>query len=120
MKDSLLLGIGRFMIPIPRWIWQRQVQGGANLEFMTEDHHRVRNFVVTEIGQSGIPLSPDFLAQTLQLPLNRLIAILDDLEKHLTFLFRDEEGAVEWAYPVTAVQTPHRLIFNDGKQVNAA
>ena len=120
MKNSLLMGIGRFMIPIPRFIWQRQTQGGDPLGFMSDDHHRVRNFAVTEIAQSGKTLAPDFIAQALQLPLEQIVAILDDLEKHMTFLFRDGQGAVEWAYPVTAVKTLHRLICQDGNQINAA
>ena len=49
-----------------------------------------------------------------------IVAFLDDLEKHMTFLFRDEQGAVEWAYPVTVAQTPHRLTFSSGERVNAA
>ena len=38
----------------------------------------------------------------------------------MTFLFGDEWGAVEWAYPVTAAQTPHRLAFSSGERINAA
>jgi hypothetical protein len=46
--------------------------------------------------------------------------ILDDLEKKLTFLFRNEEGAVAWAYPVTVDKTPHHLTFSTGEQLYAA
>ncbi len=53
MKDNLLLGVSRYLLPIPRFIWQRQVRGDANLDFMSIDHHRVRDFVVTEIPKSG-------------------------------------------------------------------
>lgn len=120
MNESLLLGIWRYMIPIPRFIWQRQVRGEAQLDFMTEEHHQIRNFVVTEIPRSGEPLLPKFIAQALKLPLDQVVGILNDLEKHKTFLFRNEQGAVEWAYPVTAGQTPHRITFSTGEQVNAA
>jgi hypothetical protein len=47
-------------------------------------------------------------------------AILDELEKHMTFLFRDEQGAVAWAYPVTVDRTPHHVTFDTGEQVYAA
>ena len=120
MDKSLLLGVGRHTLPIPRLIWQRHVQGAAQLDFMTEDHHRIRNFVVTQLPRSGEPLAPEVIAQALELPHDRVVAILDDLEKHMTFLFRDEGGAVEWAYPVTVDETPHRLTFSTGEQVNAA
>ena len=108
------------MVPIPRLIWQRQVRGDVQLDFMTEEHHRVRNFVVTEIPRVEKPLSPEFIAQELKLPLDQVVDILDDLEKHMTFLFRNEQGAVAWAYPVTVDQTPHRMTFSTGEQINAA
>ncbi len=120
MADSLLLGVSRFLLPIPRFIWQRQVSGGANLDFMSADHHRVRDFVVTEMPKVGKPLSPAFIAQALDLPPDRLGVILDDLEKHMTFLFRNPQGEVEWAYPVTAACTPHHVAFSSGERIDAA
>ncbi len=121
--NSLLLGIGRRMISIPAFIWQRQAQPDmhtAPTAFMTPDHHRIRDFVVTELPIMGRPLPPGLIAARLGLPLEKAVTILDDLEKHLTFLFRDEAGAVVWAYPVTAARTPHRFIANTGEALYAA
>ena len=106
MKNNLLLGISRFLFPIPSTIWQNEVAQSAKhnqtrLAFMTPDHHRVRNLVVRELPRVGAPLAPDWIARQVNLPIDRVIAILDDLEKHLTFLFRNADGAVVWAYPVT-------------------
>jgi len=120
MKDSLLLGVSRYLLPLPRFIWQRQVRGDANLDFMSIDHHRVRDFVVTEIPKTGKPLAPDCIAQALDLPPDRLSAILDDLEMHMTFLFRNPQGEVEWAYPVTAACTSHHVAFSSGERIDAA
>ena len=120
MTDNLLLGVSRYLLPIPRFIWQRQISSAANLDFMSADHHRVRDFVVTEIPKVGKPLSPAYIAQALDLPLDRLSIILDELEKHMTFLFRDEHGDVEWAYPVTAACTPHHVAFSSGERIDAA
>ncbi|HTP09031.1 MAG TPA: hypothetical protein VMP08_12325 [Anaerolineae bacterium] len=120
MKDNLLLGVSRLMLPIPRFIWQRQISGEANLDFMSIDHHRVRDFVVTEIPKAGKPLSPAYIAQALDLPPDRLNVILDDLETHMTFLFRNPQGKVEWAYPVTAACTPHHVGFSSGERIDAA
>ena len=123
MRNALLLGVGRRLIPIPAFIWQRQVKGNTGespTAFMTPDHHRVRDFVVTELPIAGRPLPPELIAARLNLPLDRTIAILDDLERRLTFLFRDETGAVVWAYPVTAAKTPHRFTANTGDTLYAA
>jgi hypothetical protein len=120
MDNSLLMGMGHHTIPLPRMVWQRHVQGDADLGFMSDEHHRVRNFCVTELPRVGQPLPPESIAERIQLPLDRVAAILDDLERHMTFVFRDEQGAVEWAYPVTAAHTPHRVTFSTGERINAA
>jgi hypothetical protein len=120
MTNNLLLGVSRYLLPIPRFIWQRQISGEANLDFMSADHHRVRDFVVLEIPKAGKALSPACIAQALDLPSDRLSIILDELEKHMTFLFRDAQGNVEWAYPVTAACTPHHVAFSSGERIDAA
>jgi hypothetical protein len=119
-KDSLLLGVWRYLVPIPRSIWQGRVRGDAGLGFMSEGHHRVRDFGVWEIPRVGEPLTLEFIAQELSLSQPQVVSILDDLEAHMTFLFRNEQGAVTWVYPVTIDQTPHRVTFSSGKQIYAA
>ena len=47
-------------------------------------------------------------------------AILDDLEKRMTFLYRNPQGCVTWAYPVTVDRTPHRVEFSSGEKLYAA
>jgi len=121
MKDRLLLGLGRFMIPIPRAVWQRAMQANARktrtgLGFMSADHHRVRDFVVMELARRGAPLAPRAIAAALNLELPRVTAILDELESHLLFLFRNEHGEVTWAYPVTVEATPHHAHFSTGEE----
>jgi hypothetical protein len=90
------------------------------LDFMTDDHHRIRDFVVMELPRVGQPLSLEFIAQALDIPLARVTDILGDLERHMTFLFCNEQGAVVWAYPVTAQATPHHVTFSSGEQIYAA
>ena len=120
MKNGILLGMWRRTLPIPRAIWQSQVRGDADLRFMSEAHHVVRDYVVRELPRVGEPLSPDLIAREVELPLARVAGLLDDLERHMTFLYRNEEGAVHWAYPVTVDQTPHRMSFSSGEKCNAA
>lgn len=126
MKNTLLLGLGRYMIPLPRFIWMKGIaKMGPKAEakvasFMSEEHHHIRDFVVREIFRVGEPLSPEFIGQTLNMSVARVNAILEDLEKNLLFLFRNEQGAVVWAYPATADRTPHHLTFSTGEQGYAA
>jgi hypothetical protein len=125
MRESLFLGVGRHLLPIPRPIWRQQVARGgrenrASLGFMSGDHHRVRDLAVVELPRAGVPLPPELFAERLELPLARVKAILDELERHMTFLFRNAAAAVTWAYPVTVDATPHRVTFNTGERINAA
>jgi hypothetical protein len=125
MSGRLLIGLGRHMIPVPRMLWQWQVDKGArrtkaHLGFMSEEHHLVREFAVRELPRVGEPLSPEFIAEELNLPLARVKGILDELDKHMTFVCRSTQGAVVWAYPVTAESTPHRVTFSTGEQLYAA
>ena len=121
LTNRLLLGIGRYMIPIPRGVWQPMMKAngrksGSALGFMSADHHSVRDFCVLELPRTGAPLSPRFIAESLDLSLARVTSILDDLERNLTFLFRSEGEKVTWAYPVTTDETPHHARFNTGEE----
>jgi hypothetical protein len=87
---------------------------------MSPEHHLVRDFAVRELPRLGRPIPPEFIGQNLNLPLPRVKTILEDLERHMTFLFRNEDGAVTWAYPVTVERTPHRVNLSTGEQVYAA
>jgi len=123
--DNILLGLSRFMIPIPRYIWKRQLPAKerhltASIGFMSEQHHAIRNHVVKELPRVGKPLPPELIAQSVNLPVDRVVAIMDDLEKNMTFLFRNEHGAVTWAYPVTVDKTPHHVALSTGEKTHAA
>ncbi len=110
---------------ISRRRWEEQLalvpqHSAAKLSFMTTVQHLVRNFVVSELPRTGQPIQPEFIAHSLQLPLQQVFTILDELEKNLFFLVRNNHGAVAWAYPVTADKTPHELFFSTGEVVYAA
>lgn len=125
MKDALLLGIWKYIMRVPGFAWKAQVGSAAKgnafrLDFMTEDHHRVRDLSVTEIAEKGTPLTPEYFSQSLGIGIARVNEILAELERHMTFLFRNSDGNVAWAYPVTADKTPHRLTFSTGERIYAA
>ncbi|MDQ5984541.1 MAG: hypothetical protein CSYNP_00236 [Syntrophus sp. SKADARSKE-3] len=125
MKDTILMANGKIFKEIPLKDWKDgltavvgQVVDG--LIFMTQEHHRVRNFAVRELPRVGLPLTTKFIAESLNLKATRTKVILDELEKHMTFLFRNGQGDVAWAYPVTVDPTPHRVHFSTGESMYAA
>ena len=125
MTETVLLAQGQEFREIPRQQWETHLAQAPEhakdrLGFMSADHHRVRNFVVRELPAVGRPIEPAFIAQGLHMPQEHVRQILNDLEKHLFFLFRDETGAVAWAYPTTVAETPHRLIFDSGERLFGA
>ncbi len=125
MKETILMVKDRKLIEIPRDTWEQHLTRAAHddanvLGFMTEEHHQVRYFVVKELPRFGKPIPPEAISGALNIPLSETIQILDDLEKHLFFLVRNEKGEVVWAFPVTAENTPHRLTFSTGERFNAA
>jgi hypothetical protein len=125
MSNRLMAAIWRLVIPIPPMLWHKQVSSmkGAmrrELGFMSKEHRVVHHFVVRELPRAGKPLSPQFIAGELAIPQERVTVVLEELEKHMTFLFRNDKGEVTWAYPVTVDVTPHHLTFSTGEQLYAA
>jgi hypothetical protein len=125
MEETILMAHGDRITETSRKDWEEGLAAlpghvAAGLAFMTEEHHRVRNFVVRELPRVGSAIAPEFIAESLTLAVARTKVILDELEKHMTFLFRNQQGAVAWAYPVTVDPTPHRIIFDTGESLYAA
>jgi hypothetical protein len=125
MGQTVLLGRGHEIEEIPREMWEEHVaqapqHGKARLSFMSREHHQVRYFVVRELPFRGKPIAPETISQALQLPLTRVEAILEELERKLVFLVRNKQGQVTWAYPITVEPTPHRLRFSTGERLYAA
>ena len=125
MKNKLMMGLWRYMLSVPPFLWEKQIAKGKkkysdHLAFMSEEHRLVHHFSVRELPFAGKPLSPEFISAALNIPVERIIAILDDLESHMTFIFRNAQGGIEWAYPVTIEKTPHHVTFHTGECLYAA
>jgi hypothetical protein len=125
LSDTILVARGRQIIEIPRKRWEEHLSqipqhSETRLGFMSEAHHQVRNLVVRELPRTSQPLEPEFISQSLGLPLARINTLLDELEKNLFFLVRNSQGAVSWAYPVTVERTPHSLVFSTGERLYGA
>ena len=125
MEEKILLGQDRQIDEVPRSMWEQHLDQiplhiRTRLNFMTDAHHQVRNFVVTELVDRQKPIEPGVISEELKLPLQQVNFILEELERKLFFLVRNEQGAVAWAYPVTVELTSHRLVFNGGERLYGA
>jgi len=115
-EESVLVGEAEEIVSQPEEDWRRELMTAPagiaqRLDFMTGDHHRVRNFVVRRIAETPRPVAPDQIASSLELPVEEVQAMLVELERGLFFLVRNERGDVSWAFPVTAEPTPHTVDF---------
>jgi len=123
--DRVLFGFKRHMIPIPWAVFKRAAsheagKTGRILGGLDEKQRRVHHFVVRDLPRLAEPMPPEHIAEALEMPIDRVIEILDELERRLIFLFRPGGREVVWAYPITVAETPHRLEFSTGERLNAA
>ena len=125
MKNKLMLGLRRYIIKVPPFLWQKQIEKDKR-KFekehgsLSEEKRLIHHFVVRELPCNGKPLSPGLISDELGIPVDRIKNALDYLEKRMTFLYRNRDGDVLWAYPVTVDKTPHRITFNTGEKLYAA
>jgi hypothetical protein len=87
---------------------------------MTPDHHRVRNHVVRELPRLGRAITLADISDALELTWQRTQRIVEELEENLFFLVRGDGTEVSWAFPVTADETGHHLVFSTGERLDAA
>jgi hypothetical protein len=85
----VLLGSKRRMVPIPwflsTWILRRGARKTKKaLGGLDDEHRRVHHFVVKELPRLARPMPPDFIADRLKLDKQRVIQILDELERRLS------------------------------------
>ena len=125
MKEKILLGRDQEILEIPQATWEQHLtpipqHSQSRLNFMTDAHHQIRYFVVKEMANRQKPIEPEFISEELSMPLEQVKPILEELERKLFFLVRNEQGAVAWAYPVTVETTPHKLSFASGERLYGA
>ncbi len=123
--DQILVGRGdriftRSFDTLRRHLEDAQHHRSPRLSFMTEEHHRVRDFAVAELPRLGRALPASHIAEKTVLPLDRVEVILQELEVNRFFLVRDFERRVSWAFPVTSETTPHRVELSSGETIHAA
>jgi hypothetical protein len=125
MKKKLMLGLWRFMLQAPPFLWEKEILAAKRkfekeLAFMTGEHRQIHHFIVRELPGHAKPMTADFIAEQTQLPVERVSSLLKDLDEHMTFICRNRAGQVVWAYPVTIEKTPHQVTFATGEQIYAA
>ena len=123
MFERILLGLGQRMVPVPEALFRPMVRRDAKKlakrPALEPDQRRVQHFAVREIPRRREAIAPEVFARELELPLDEVNQILDELERGMTFLCRRGGDDVNWAYPVTAEETPHQVRIDGGAAFSA-
>ena len=125
LKKKAFMGIWRFMIPLPQVLIKKDIGKMAaaicrKTADVSEEERKVHRFVVTTMTETSEPVASEYIAEKLDMPLDRVRDIVDKLEKKKVFFYRYNSKAINWAYPVTAEDRVHKMTFDTGEQFNAA
>lgn len=125
LQCKAFIGIWRFLLPLPQALVRRDIRNSAyaicrKSVDISEDERRVHRFVVTAITNTCKPVTPEMIAQELDMPLDRVKTIVDKLEGMKFFFYRYNNVGINWAYPVTAEDQLYKMRFDTGEQFYAA
>ena len=109
MKNKLMIGLWRYIIKVPPFLWEKQISK-AKKRFeekhgaISEEYRLVHHFVVRELPYVGKPLSPELVANKLDLSNDQVKLILDDLEKRF------------FVKTTTFSENPNTMIYREGQR----
>ncbi len=81
---------------------------------------KVHHFVVMTMTETNEPVTLEYIAENLDMPLDRVKDIVDKLEEMKVFFYRYNSQGINWAYPVTAENSIYKMAFSTGEQCYAA
>jgi hypothetical protein len=125
VNRKLFMGIGGFMISIPRMIAARGLQKGVSgattkADLLSKEERRVHHFVVKKMATANEPITAELVGEELGLPVNRVEKTIDKLEGLKTFLYRSDGKRINWAYPHSLDNTGHKMTASTGERFFAA
>ena len=125
MERKLFMGIGGFIIPIPRMIAARGLQKGvsgakAKAELLSTEERKIHYFIVKKMTVVQKPITAEIVSKELDLPAEMVENTIDKLEGLKTFLYRSDGLGINWAYPHSLENTGHKMIASTGERFFAA
>ena len=125
LKRKAFIGIWRFMIPLPQALIKKDIRKMADAicrktADVSDEERKVHRFVVMTMTETNEPVAVEYIAEMLDMPLDRVKDIVDKLEEMKVFFYRYNSQGINWAYPVTVENGVHKMAFSTGEQFNAA
>jgi hypothetical protein len=125
LKRRMLMGIGKFMVPIPQLVASKGLEKGASgarakADLLSSEERRIHHFIVNRMAETKTPLTAEQVGKELDLPADRVEATIDKLEELKTFLYRSDGKGINWAYPLSLEDTGHQMTDSTGERFFAA
>ncbi len=125
VKRKLLMGIGGFMMPIPRVVAAKGLQkgvSGANAKAanLLAEERRIHHFIVKTMATVQEPVTVELVSEQLGLPVDMVEKTINKLEEMKTFLYRNDGKGIDWAYPLSLESTGHEMRASTGERFFAA
>ena len=113
------------MIPLPQALIKKDIRKMADAicrktAGVSDEKSKVHRFVVMAMTDTNEPVTSGYIAEKLDMPLDRVREIVDKLEEMKVFFYRYNSQGINWAYPVTTENGVYKMTFSTGKQFNAA
>lgn len=105
-----------------KYINKRELNLGGKYSNLTYPSQKVRKALITYVVDNGVPFNISKDIHRLsdlqeELSINIVDIIYDLLEKRI--LKMDEEGNINFLYPVSALPTNHKVTLSDGRKFHA-
>ncbi len=125
LKRRMLMGVGKFMIPIPWVIASKGLGKGtagarAKADLLSPEERKIHHFIISRMAGTKTPLTAEQVGSELDLPVDRVAATIDKLEELKTYLYRSDGKGINWAYPLSLEDTGHQMTGSTGERFFAA
>ena len=125
VKHKLYMGYKGMMLPVPPVLSEKGARKGEkgaweNAESLTDLERQVHHFVVLKMVNAKEPITPDTISDEMQIPSEKVSAIINKLENLKTFIFRSDGKGIDWAYPLSLDNTGFWMTSSSGEGFFAA
>ena len=125
VKHKLFMGFRGFLMKIPPLLSEKGARKGekgakANAATLSVEERQVHHFIVKKMAVVDAPITDELIAEELGMSNERVLEIIDKLEKLKTFVYRSDGKGINWAYPLSLEDTGFKITASSGEQFFAA
>ncbi|MFC1837980.1 hypothetical protein ACFL1N_00265 [Thermodesulfobacteriota bacterium] len=125
LKHKLYMGFRGLMLRIPGFLSEKGTKKGVegartNANSLSEEERRVHHYIVKKMAVVKDPITVELIADELNLPENKALKIVEKLENLKTFIYRSTGKGIDWAYPLSLIDTGFRLTASTGESFFSA